>query len=131
MGYLLDSDVVIDHLEGIRSIQERIGQVEADETFISMVTYMELYQGVYRDPDPLRAEALLSTILNSVGITLFSEPVTRRCAMLREDLKRGGRRVRHRYLDLINAATALEYDFIFVTRNTVDYDDISWLRLHP
>ena len=71
MTYLLDTDVAIDHLEGIRSIQDRIGLVETDESFISMVTYLELYQGVYRDPDSLRAEARLADFLDSVGIAPF------------------------------------------------------------
>ena len=51
--------------------------------------------------------------------------------MVREDLRRSGRRVRHRLLDLINAATAIEYDLTLVTRNTVDYADIPGIRLHP
>ncbi len=130
MRYLLDSDVVIDHLKNIRLISDLIGDLEEHDAFLSMVTYMEVYQGIYRDPLPHVAEAPFLELLESGGIALFTEAVARRCAMLREDLKRGGRRVRHRLRELITAATALEYDLTLVTRNTVDSGDIPGLRLH-
>ncbi len=131
MRYLLDSDVVIDHLKNVRLISDLIGRLEEHDTFLSMVTYMEVYQGIYRNPTPHVAEAQFLALLDSVGIALFTEPVARRCALLREELKRGGRRVRRRFLDLITAATALENDLTLVTRNTADYDDVPGLRLHP
>jgi tRNA(fMet)-specific endonuclease VapC len=128
--YLLDSDVVIDHLKNVRLISDLIGDLEEHDAFLNMVTYMEVYQGIYRDPEPHLAEAQFLELLDSVGIALFTAAVARRCAMLREDLKRSGRRVRHRLLDLITAATAIENDLILVTRNTPDYGNIPGLRLH-
>ena len=95
--------------------------------YISMVTYMEVFQGVYRDPARHEKEAQLADLLESIGIALFSEDVARRCAIVREELRQGERQVRHRFLDLI---TALENDLILVTRNTADYDDVSGHRLH-
>lgn len=135
MRYLLDSDVVIDHLKNVRLISDLIGDLEEHDAFLGMVTYMvtymEVYQGIYRDPLPHVAEARFLALLDSVGIALFTEAVAKRCALLREDLRVGGRRVRHRLLDLITAATALELDLTLVTRNTVDYADIPGLGLHP
>ncbi len=130
MRYLLDSDVVIDHLKNVRLISDLIGDLDDHDAFLSMITYMEVHQGIYRDPLPLVAEAQFLELLDSVGIALFTEAVARRCAILREDLKRDGRRVRHRFLDLITTATALESDLTLVSRNTVDYEDIPGLRLH-
>src|SRR5215213_6163241 len=117
MRYLLDSDVVIDHLQGVRSIAASMGDTDGAEAFISMVTYMEVFQGVYRDSAREEKEAQLSEFLESIGIAVFSEHVARRCAIVREELRQGERRVRHRLLDLITAATALENDLTLVTRN--------------
>jgi len=128
--YLLDSDVVIDHLKNIRQVTDLIGKLEEHDVFLNMVTYMEVYQGIYRDPEPIVAKAQFMELLDSVGIALFTEAVARRCALLREGLKHSGRRVRQRALDLITAATELESDLFLVTRNTADYDDIPGLRLH-
>jgi len=50
--------------------------------------------------------------------------VAERCAEIRAELTRRQRRVRPRALDLIAAATALEYGLTLVTRNTADYQDI-------
>ena len=119
--------MVIDHPKNVRLISDPIGDLEEHDAFLSMVT---VYQGIYRDPLPHVAEAQFLALLDSVGLALFTAAIARRCAMLREDLKRGGRRVRHRLLDSITAATAFEYDLTLVTRNTADYDDIPGLRLH-
>lgn len=91
---------------------------------------MEIYQGVERAGDPEGAEAELSAFLESVPILPFSPAVARRCARLRESLRRSGRRVNQRALDLIIAATALEHDLTLVTRNQDDYRDIPGLRLY-
>jgi predicted nucleic acid-binding protein len=106
MRYLLDSDVVIDHLKNVRLVSDLIGDLDEHDAFLSMVTYMEVYQGIYRDPFPDVAEAQFLALLDGVGVALFSEAVARRCAILREDLRRDGRPVRRRFLDLITAATA-------------------------
>ena len=67
---------------------------------------------------------------DSSPVLVQMDGVRYRCAMVREDLKRSSRRVGHRFLDLITAATALENDLILVTRNTAGYDDIPGLQLH-
>ena len=59
-----------------------------------------------------------------------SVAIAERCAGLRETLQRHGKRVRPRALDLIVAATALEYGLTLVTRNTDDYRDIPGLTLY-
>jgi predicted nucleic acid-binding protein len=64
-----------------------------------------------------------------VPVIPFSLAAARRCAELREDLARDGKRVRSRALDLITAAIALEYGYTLVTRNRKDYEDIPNLSL--
>jgi predicted nucleic acid-binding protein len=59
----------------------------------------------------------------------LSPAVARRCAELRRQLRRQGKRVRARALDLIVAATAIEYDLTLVTNNTAGYRDIPGLKL--
>ena len=45
-------------------------------------------------------------------------------------MRKAGKRVNSRALDLLIAATALEYDLTLVTRNTEDYGDIPGLKLY-
>jgi predicted nucleic acid-binding protein len=58
--------------------------------------------------------------LQSEGSTrqiLLSLAVAERCARLREALRTQSKRVNSRALDLIIAATALEYDLTLITEN--------------
>jgi predicted nucleic acid-binding protein len=130
MAYLLDSDVVIDHLADDPGARRLLDRLAAEGLTISMVTYLEVYQGTLASPDPPRAQGKLDAFLAEVPIVPFSPPVARRCARLRTELKRQQKRVRSRALDLLTAATALEYGLTVVTRNLADYEDIPELSLY-
>src|SRR5690349_12363942 len=130
MAYLIDSDLVIDHLADDPAAQRLLDRLAADGLTISMITYLEVYQGTLVSPDPDRAQAKLEAFLAGVPIVPFSAAVARRCAWLRVALQRQGKRVRSRALDLLNAATAVEHELILVTRNLADYEDIPELALY-
>jgi tRNA(fMet)-specific endonuclease VapC len=91
---------------------------------------MEAFQGVERSPQPEEALAKFQAFTNSVRILPFSLAVAQRCARLRETLRGQHKRVNARALDLIIAATALEYDLTLVTDNTEDFTDIPELKLY-
>jgi tRNA(fMet)-specific endonuclease VapC len=130
MASLIDSDWVIDYLEGGETAITLLERLAPDEISISMVTYMEVYQGTLRSDDPEGAQAKLADFLTSVPILPFSRRVAEVSASLREVLAGQGKRVRARALDLINAATAIEYNLTLVTRNLGDYDDVPGLQLY-
>jgi predicted nucleic acid-binding protein len=129
MPYLVDSDWVIDHLDNVPEAVELLDQLAADGIAISIITYMEVFQGRIRSPNPRVAEQRLHQFLTVVPVLPFSVPIAERCARLREVLRAQNRRVNSRALDLINAATAIEHNLILVTRNVDDYKDIPGLIL--
>jgi len=131
MAYLLDSDIVIDHLAGDPEARQLIDLLAAEGVAISAVTYMEVYQGTLTAPDPGQARAKLDALMAEVPIVPFSTGTARRCALLRTNLVQRRRRVRSRALDLLIAATALEHGLTLVTRNLADYHDIPELPLRP
>ena len=128
MTYLIDSDWVIDHLADVREASELLDRLADEGIAISIITYMEAYQGTLRSP-VAEAEALFNTFASGVPVIPLSRAVARRCAHLREILRRQGRKVNSRALDLLIAATALEHDLTLVTRNVEDYRDIPNLKL--
>ena len=130
MPYLLDTDIVIDHLARQPATTALIARLAPDGVALSIITYMEIYQGILRSPDRERAEADFDAFLATTPLLPFSPAVARRCAALREQLRQRGQRVRARALDLIVAATALEHELTLVTRNRDDYADISDLELY-
>jgi tRNA(fMet)-specific endonuclease VapC len=131
MSYLIDSDVTIDHLGGIKQTTALLLELVPEGLAISVVTYMEVLQGCMRHADPVAARSMFDAFMVSVPVIPISVAVAELCAMLREHLRSEGRRVGSRALDLLIAATALEYGLVLVTRNVRDYADIPNLRIYP
>jgi tRNA(fMet)-specific endonuclease VapC len=131
MPYLIDTDLVIDHLANVTEANQLLEHLAPEGIAISMITYMEAFQGVVRSPHGKEARAKFQTFRRSVPVLPFSLSVAKRCAVLREQLKTEQKRVKARALDLINAAIALEHDLTLVTRNVKDYQDIPDLNLYP
>lgn len=130
MPYLIDSDMVIGHLGNETAAVRLLDRLAVEGIAISIITYMEVYQGVERSPTLEDVQAKWVAFLVGVPVLPFSRSVARRCARLREELKCQGKRVSARALDLIIAATALEHNLTLVTRNTKDYTDIPGLKLY-
>lgn len=130
MPYLIDTDWTIDHLGNVQDAVQLLTVLAEDGIAISIITYMEVYQGVVRDPKHAEALAHFERFLDGVPIVPLSLAVARRCATLRETLKQQKKKVNSRALDLIIAATALEHNLVLVTRNTSDYHDIPNLKLY-
>ena len=130
MAYLIDSDWLIDFLDDVPAAMTLLDQLASDGIAISVITYMEVYQGTERSPNPAEAQAKLRSLVQGVPVLPISVPVAERCGRLRATLQRQGKRVRARALDLLIAATALEYNLTLVTRNKDDYKDIPGLTLY-
>ena len=130
MPYLIDTDWVIDLLASVPEAVQLLDRLAQDGIAISVITYMEAYQGVERSPHPEEAQNKLRAFLDSLPVVSLSPAVAQRCARLRETLRKQGKRVNARSLDLIIAATALEYNLTLVTRNTEDYADVPGLKLY-
>lgn len=131
MAYLIDSDWLIDHLADVPEANELLDDLAGEGIAISIITYMEAYQGLLRSPVAReQLEPRFDALVEAVPTAPLSLAVARRCAGLREMLRRQNKRVNARAMDLIIAATALEHDLTLVTRNTEDYQDIPDLRLY-
>jgi predicted nucleic acid-binding protein len=128
--YLIDSDIVIAHLKDDKEVLALIDRLSEGPISISVITYMEAYQGVIRSPEPHTANHKFNAFMASVPAFPVSVEVAQRCAGVREGLRQSGRSYRSRSLDLLIAATAMEYELTLVTRNTKHYDDIPGLQLY-
>ena len=130
MPYLIDSDWVIDFLAQESDAVQLIEQLAQEGIAISIVTYMEVYQGILRSQESEAAAVRFKALVEAVPVLPFSRPVAERCAQLRETLRQQGKRPQQRALDLIIAATALTHDLVLVTRNIADYRDLPGLALY-
>ncbi|HLH75118.1 MAG TPA: type II toxin-antitoxin system VapC family toxin [Chloroflexota bacterium] len=128
---MIDTNWVIPHLVGDPKATELLMALAADGIAISVITYLEAFQGTLREPDLTLAQKRLTIFLEATPLLLVTPEVARRCAQVRETLRLQNKRVRPRALDLLIAATALAYNLILVTQNAQDYDDIPGLFLYP
>src|SRR5919199_3176277 len=130
MGYLIDTDWVVDHLAGDEEANRLLSRLSEEGIAISIITYIEIYQGVLRSPTPKEAEQKLQAFIDTVSVLSISPAVARRCAPIRETLRKQGKEFRRRAFDLLIAATALEHDLTLVTRNREDYEDVPDIRFY-
>lgn len=128
MSYLLDSDTVVDYLFSQPAVRSLLAQLAPEGLAISIVTYLELYHGVYTSKDPKQAERGLRAFLTTVTTLPLTRRVALRTARIRADLQQRGLPFKHRAIDLMVAATASNFDLTLLTSNTRDYQDIPNLK---
>lgn len=105
---LLDSVIVIDHLNGLPPATEYLRSV-ADTAFVSVITRAEVLTGLAPDDVPLGRE-----LLDTFGLL----PIDREIADLAAELRRSHR---WRLPDAFQAATARTHGLVLATRNVKDF----------
>ena len=130
MPYLLDTNVVIRHLNGDPDTRALVRKLTPEGIAVSTVTQMEVWEGVYRARDSQTLEAEYQEFFDSILVVPFDSAIAKRGARLRYDLRRHSTRTRERALDLQIAATALHHRLELVTYNEQDYNDIVGLTLY-
>lgn len=126
MKYLLDTNVIVDHLRGKRAVTP--DYLEAGSV-VSVITQAELFYGAYRSK---RSRYNLNKIKEmfadlKIEIQPLEEDVLDRYGRLKVKLEKKGRRLDE--FDLLIAATALSFDLILVTRNTKHFSRVPRLKI--
>ena len=106
---LLDSVILIDHLNGIEKATQFILKLQPEQTAISVITRAEILAGLSEDD-----KEVVLPLLDQYKLLIIDQPV----ADLAADLRRI-----HRWKlpDAFQAALALHHKLKFTTRNTKDF----------
>ncbi len=124
MRYLLDTTVLSPYFAGQPQARLFLRQLAPDGLAVSILSYLEAYQGVIENADPEKARRRFNAFFRTAQILPVSPAVARRCAEIRSSLKKQGKQPRKRAFDLVIAATTLEHGLELVTHNTQDFQDI-------
>ena len=127
--YLVDTDIIIYYLAGVYSAEQLVSRLFSHGIAISVVSYMEVMEGIVGDPVVRVTQPQFMTLVQGSLLLDVTRAEAGRCAHIRATLRQQGRRVRPRVLDLMIAATAIEHNMTLVTNNPGDYDDIPDLIL--
>lgn len=125
MGFLIDTDVAIHWRDGSKDVRERIIGLGALPT-ISVLTRVELENGVYRDPALMeRRRRLLDNMLARLPILNFTDDT----AAIYSAIIGGIGVSKRKIIDRMIAATAIENGMTLVTMNRTDFATIPGLVL--
>ncbi len=128
-GCLIDTDWFIDYLAGRSPAIALFERLDKTAKAISLVTYGEVYEGIYFGRNPVEYERVFLETLREISILGLSEEIARRFARLRGTLRQQGLLVPDP--DLLIAATAIHHDLTLVTRNQRHFGRVPGLKLYP
>jgi tRNA(fMet)-specific endonuclease VapC len=135
MTYLVDSDYVVDYLKGRSPATHLLDRLFTKGLAISIITFAEVYEGIYYGYQPKHYAAVFRRFLQGVSVIGISRPVARQFAIIRGQLRKtpqGKNLVNPKdNYDLFIAATALHHNLTLITRNTKDYERIPDLKFYP
>lgn len=128
MSYLIDSDWVIDALNGRQAARDLFKKLTNDRLAIGLMTYGEVYEGILYGTDRALAESGFRRFLRGVAVLPLNRQIMVRFAHIRGDLRNRGEIIGDP--DILIAATALHYSLTLVTQNLRHFQRIPALSLY-
>jgi predicted nucleic acid-binding protein len=107
---MLDSVILIDHLNGLGAAKEFVLALNPEETAISVITRAEILVGVAR-----KDEDLVKAFLEQYHLLIIDKAVADLAASLRKSEKL-------KLPDAFQAALCVYYKIKLITRNTKDFN---------
>lgn len=126
-AYIIDTDWIIDHLNGIDAVTRRLDEFRPAGLAVSIVSLAELSEGVHYSRDPARSRAVLARFLAGVTVLPIDDEV---CDIFGRE--RGKLRQQRRSIgdfDLLIAATCLRHDLTLCSNNRRHFAMVEELRI--
>jgi len=127
MSYLVDSDILIDALNGQRVAIDLLNEHFPDGLAVSVISLGEIYDGIVGSANATPRLAATDAFLSTYAIVPLNRDVMLRFAELRVDLRRQGQLIPD--FDLLIAATGLVHGLTLITGNQRHFQRISGLSL--
>jgi len=128
MSCLIDSMWVIDALKGTPAARHLFSRLTNESLAISLMTYGEVYEGIYYGPSRRVSEDGLRRFLRGVNVLPPNRSIMRLFALIRGDLRNRGELIGDP--DILIAATALHHNLTLVTGNVRHFQRIAGLALY-
>lgn len=126
MKHLLDSDVIINHIRGIKEIDQKI---ISENIAISVISYGELLYGANKSKYREKNLNQIQTFLNKLNVQLLNinKEIIQTFAELKALLELKGQKLDN--FDILIGATALIHSLTLITKNIKHFQRIPDLKL--
>lgn len=126
MKYLIDTDWIIDHLNGIESVTKKLEKFSTFGICTSVVSVAELYEGVYGSKNSGASLDALETFLEGITILSIDQEAYKIFGRERNKLRKQGIIIGD--FDLLIASICLRYNLILLTNNKKHFEKIDSLK---
>ena len=125
--YLVDTDWVIDHLNAIEGVVNRLKELRPQGLALTIISLAELLEGVQYSRDPDQSQQALDAFLEDVSVLGIDEEVCKIFGRERGRLRKEGKLIGD--FDLLIAATGLHYGLTVLTNNRQHFERLEGLRI--
>jgi tRNA(fMet)-specific endonuclease VapC len=129
LKYLIDTDWIIDHLNGIESVTKKLEKFSTFGICTSMVSVAELYEGVYGSKNYEASLDALEIFLEGITVLSIDQEACKIFGKERNKLRRQRRQGNIiGDFDLLIASICLRYNLILLTNNKKHFEKIDSLK---
>jgi tRNA(fMet)-specific endonuclease VapC len=125
--YLVDTDWVIDHLNGHEAVCRRLAECARNGLAISIVSLAELYEGTYYSRDPAESERKLTGFLEGLTVLGIDDETCRLFGKERGRLRAAKKQVGD--FDLLIGMTPKQHQLTLLTNNRRHFTQLEGLVL--
>ena len=125
--YLIDTDWVIDHLNEIEPVVNRLKELRPQGLALSIISLAELSEGVHYSRTPERSQQALNAFLEDVSVLGIDEEVCKIFGKERGRLRKTGQLIGD--FDLLIASTGLHYGLTVLTNNRQHFERVEGLPI--
>jgi len=126
LKYLIDTDWIIDHLNGIESVTKKLEKFSISGICTSVISVAELYEGVYGSKNYEASLDALETFLEGITVLSIDQGVCKIFGRERNKLRKQGIIIGD--FDLLIASICLRYNLILLTNNKKHFEKIDSLK---
>ena len=131
MGLLLDSDVIIDHLNSKSDYLSSIISISKEDLFMSIINWSEIIYGIRKSKDPIKSNKQFNGFIFDLNIKILdlNLKIANKFIDLKIDLEKKGSKLED--FDLIIGATSILNDLTLVTGNIKHFSRFPEIQIYP
>ncbi len=127
MKYLVDTDWIIDHLNGVEIVTKKLEKFAALGICTSIISVAELYEGVYGAKQYEASLDALETFLEGITVLPIDQDVCKIFGKERNKLRKQGNMIGD--FDLMIASLCIRHSLVLLTNNKSHFERIEALKI--